>query len=519
MAVLLWLLASALPLAAQTETPTAAEELTDLFAWDSAGVEEQLAADPTLVPPGMGAIFVPTMTDPTREPEFIVFRDRHRVASGSTGRRLVVEPGDYLVHVGSGALSQMVSVEVAVPPDRTVVVPVEWAGLVLEVVDENNIPHRGSYELIRATDRELYGIGFGADTLQGERLRTWLLPPGLYRIVRPGSNYRARVDFSTVHLLAAGLAHYKLVLDPETGELRGAGVVSAEEFASPVGLTDWSKQILLGFNAGFAQSNNLAGQDDELILTGELFVDTMVGFDDGANAFIAILEIEEGAEGEPVPFQVAQDRIRLDLLYSYFFHERFGPYVRFGALAAVFPSEVTAEEDMTIRRLLADGTTQDELVAADDPYRTGGPLPSVALREGIGANLRLLGTTWITTHLRLGVGFRQSFFNQFFTEDDDPLTTELELDEVEDFTKAGLEAVLTSDLRLTRFLTYNTDLEVFADFEAFDHPDLDWRNRLSFRLASFVALDYSLDLLLEQEVTDELQLSQDVLLRFSWEVL
>ncbi|MBN1947683.1 MAG: hypothetical protein JW797_18605 [Bradymonadales bacterium] len=504
---------------AQAEADTEAGPLVDLFSWDAPPVEEQLAADSTSVPEGMGALFVPTLSEPASEPKVLVFRGNARVASGPTGQRLVIPPGDYVVRVGSGALSQMAAIEVAVPPDETVVVPVEWAGLVLEVVDEDNIPHRGSYELIRAADRELYGLGFGADTLQGEQMRTWLLPPGLYRIVRPGSSYRARTDFATVYLLPGGLVHYKLVLNPETGELRGAGVVAADEFASPVGLTAWTHQILLGLNAGFSQTHNLVGQDDQLIVTGELFADSLVGFDDGTNFFVAILEVEEGVEGEPVPSQVSQDRIRLELLYSHFLHDLFGPYVRFQALGAVFPIESSAENDLTLRRRLLDGAMVDEVVAADEFYRTGGPLPSVALREGIGANLRLLNTTWATTHLRVGVGFRQSFFNDFFTVEDDPDTVELELTEVGDFTRAGLEGMLSGDLRLTGFLTYTTELEVFTDFEAFDAPDLYWSNTLSLRLASFVALDYTLDLLLEREITDDLQLSQDVLLRFSWELL
>ena len=90
---------------------------------------------------------------------------------------------------------------------------------------------------------------------------------------------------------------------------------------------------------------------------------------------------------------------------------------------------------------------------------------------------------------------------------------------LESFNEEGLESTLVGTLRLTRFLHYTTELEFFADFSGFDEPTLDWQNTLSFRLASFASLDYSLDLLSQPTVTNDLQLLQNLLLRLSWNVL
>ncbi len=140
----------------------------------------------------------------------------------------------------------MVSVAVDVQAGATTVVPVRWSGLRIEVVDESNLPHRGAYELIRVTDRQPFTVGFGADTLQGEQLRTLLMPPGLYRIVQPGANYRARTDFATVLAPEGGLVHYKLVINPDDGRLRGAGVVLPAELGAVSELSPWSRRYMLG---------------------------------------------------------------------------------------------------------------------------------------------------------------------------------------------------------------------------------------------------------------------------------
>ncbi len=106
------------------------------------------------------------------------------------------------------------SVPVDVQAGATTVVSVLWGGLRIEVVDESNLPHRGVYELVRVADRQPYTVGFGADTLQGERLLTLLMAPGLYRIVQSGSTYRARTDFEAVLVPEGGLVHYRLVINP-----------------------------------------------------------------------------------------------------------------------------------------------------------------------------------------------------------------------------------------------------------------------------------------------------------------
>ncbi len=68
-----------------------------------------------------------------------------------------------------------------------------------------------------------------------------------------------------------------------------------------------------------------------------------------------------------------------------------------------------------------------------------------------------------------------------------------------------------------RRLLLNTNLDLFADFEEFDSkPTLDWRNTFSFRLTGALSLDYRVDILEQPHVTDDTQVSQNLLFRYSW---
>jgi hypothetical protein len=315
-----------------------------------------------------------------------------------------------------------------------------------------------------------------------------------------------------------GLVLYKLVIERDTGDFRGAGVIMPSETARPTGPSLWTAQLVLGLSAGLTHVRGVAGAEDELVITGDGTIDTLVAFDDGDNAFITILEIEQGIEGEPRPFLKSSDRVRLDILYTRYLTPRIGPYVSFRGIAEVFPSFDIVEDDTVIRRIRLDGTLEDELLVADDTFSTGVWLPSLRLREGAGANFRVVSTRAANFSLRLGLGFRQGLFNELFIEDDAPDTEPIEYRQVDNFNLAGIEAVLTGDLRIGSLITYTTNFDAFTDFREMGDPAFDWRNALSLRLASWVSIDYAVNLVLEPLVTRDLQVTQDVLLRFSWEI-
>jgi hypothetical protein len=117
---------------------------SQLYRWIAPTAEEQLAADTTAVPPGSGAVFVPAMTNGADEPETLVYQGEKRVASGQNGKRIVLAPGSYILRMGSSPLNQMMSVPVEVAAGNTKLVPVTWGGIIIEVVDKNNVPHRGT---------------------------------------------------------------------------------------------------------------------------------------------------------------------------------------------------------------------------------------------------------------------------------------------------------------------------------------------------------------------------------------
>ena len=196
----------------------------------------------------------------------------------------------------------------------------------MEVVDKDNVPHRGSYELIQVSDRQPYTVGFGADTLVGERIRTLLVGPGLYRIVRPGSNYRARTDFSTV-LVPEGSARV-LQAGPRPGRRARC---SAPAWYRPrsSGLSPPRRVGIGATRLGSAcrsrrQRTSLARRTRRRSVSTSTF-DFYISYDKNKNYFSSIFELEEGLRQVSIrrtlsalPLQKTNDRLRFDLLYTRF---------------------------------------------------------------------------------------------------------------------------------------------------------------------------------------------------------
>lgn len=499
----------------------------DPFPWTQPSPEEQLRADNQEIPLGKGAIFVPSMTDPLNEPALMLIGEKSsEIGEVPTGRRIMVDPGHYVLIATSGTPDQGVSQAITVTDGQTSVVDVTWGALRIEVVDNRRIPHRQGYEIIRADTRQPYGTGFGADTFQGEKLRTWLLPPGVYRIVRIGSNYRALRDFASVYVPPGGFVRYRLVLDRDTGEFQGSGVLLPGEFGSPKGPNSkWFQSLVLGAVGSWVQQRNSVGGVNQSTATGSLFLDGQLAYNNEKHSASALLQIEEGASqirpqgSDPLPLVKSQDSVRLDLLYTYFLRPRIGPYLRGAAESQAFRTRVLVTDDTLIERQFSSGAVEQTLVPANETYFVASAWSPTIVRQGAGLNMRVLNRRWLSLNWRLGAGLRQNRFGGAWLPADDPSTDALELVQVESFNQQGLESTIVANARISSFLVYATDLELFTDFQTFDQPTIEWRNTVTLRLSRNLSINYLLNLERINVVTSVNQFEQSVLLRAAWAVL
>ena len=350
--------------------------------WDQPPSRLQEAGEPTLVPVGKGAIFVPSMTDPASEPAFSVLRDGEIIDTLATGTRAVLDPGIYEIRLGSGTLDDRFSRRVLVKEGRTTIVPATWSGLIVEVVDERSIPFRGSYEIIALPKRRNLGLGLGADIELGEEVRTWLLEPGTYMLIKTGESFQARRDFYTFRLQKGELLRLAVVMDREDGSLLGAGQTSLAEKRTEV--SDWKLHLVIGGDAEANQRSHYQGLPDGYGFTLGGYFDFVAQYQPEFHLVYMRLKLEEKQIKLPgQPFQKDLDELKIDALYTYKVLPWLGPYVRVGTQTSVFPSyvDIGATRDV----YLVDGSAQGRYLGAHNKmYQVAEPFAPIELKGGFG---------------------------------------------------------------------------------------------------------------------------------------
>ncbi len=490
--------------------------------WELPLPKVQMEMDSTLIPVGKGAVFVPAMTDPAGEPPYVVIADDQAVARTPTGQKTILPPGAYRILVGSGVESQMIAHDVQVYEGHCTLIEPDWAGMVIRVVDKHGMQFRGTYELFALPDGEDFGLGLGADETRGETLRTWLLPPGRYMIVRSGETPRARQDFLTVRLLPGELVYFTLVQNEEDGGFMGGGVVDRGEGKTE--FENWRLGLIVGGDLLWNRNDQVVGRDFGNSITVNAFLDWSMRYLDPNHLMYVRLQIDEGQTAQPhQDLQKTIDEVDLDAIYTYRLLSWLGPYVRFGLDTNVFPGRKIFGEDRQ-DVVIEDSHGNPGPVRNVEDLQLQDPFDPLELKEGVGASFDLSPFQILDLHLRVGFGARQYLVQSLLKErgsKDGDLDDTAYYVQVESSELLGLEATLIVSARLTRWLMIDTELDSLIPFVSSEtnDPVLNWKNTISLRLVSFASLAYVVRLDYDKQLSEHLQAEQRILLRFTFDIL
>lgn len=504
--------------------------------WPAGAVREQLDRDPRLVPFGKGAIFVPAMTSGLDEPPVTVWRGDEKVDEAKAGERIIVAPGAYRVRLGSGALDQRFDMELVVRELHTTVVPAFWSGLSVHVVDDRANSVRNAYELIRVDGREYMGVGYGADEQAGESVSTWILRPGLFKIVKVGENYRARTNFATVRLQPGHLTHFQLVVDRETGDFKGAGEVDSDDLFNLGG--GLGSNLVVGGDLSFNSTrNSLGGVPDGESFSFSAFTDGAISYVKDAHFLTMRLQLEEEGKFnfDGKPLDKARDRASVDLLYVYNWLQWLGPYVRAGAETNLLPGSEELDDDALGNKplfiVLDEKRNLLERIRDQNRFDFISPAGIVHLKQGAGFNVRFVKMVEIEASARVGVGARETVaqtdgehvrLNEGTirnSSDPDNGRQFVEYVKVDTSGTVGVEGTLLATARITRYLLLNIEVDSLMPFERPADTILDLEARLAAKLTRFVSIDYAFRYVRNPAISPEAELEHGVRVRFAFEVL
>ena len=473
------------------------DDIYENSGWSAPNLETQLSQDETFIGMGQGAIFVPRFTESRLEPEYKAIKmdslskeDENREWLGKPGLRLVVPFGTYMLVMGSGNADQKIRYEVKVEEGKTTLVPPNWGGLVINTINEDGEFVSENYEIFAVYSGESYGRGFGLTQERLNDIKTWILPPQIYRISRSGENASSILNYITVQANPGELSYVELVFEENTGRLVAGGVHKMRINAARNSY--WTYGLRLG---GSASYTTLLTADKQKSNTWNALADLRLRALYNRTKLFWLTEFYTREnmqwlreDKKKSQWSVAQDLMQFQSSVVYRFFDWIGPYIRANAKTHVFPEYYwIGDTDSTIYRVNSRGDTIGEFNG--ERIRTGSSFDPLRIGEGTGLNLLPIVSNAVNISAQTGFAARQTIRNDILISNNRSKTVFVPAtDNIYDY---GWENSINIRLSFLRFFTLDLLGEVFfprAKIKNFIIEELS--ADLRFALTRYLELSY-----------------------------
>jgi hypothetical protein len=502
----------------ESRTPPAPVFDSATTTWLAPGIDEQMSRDQTLLTVSKGAVFIPTYTESRREPEVGIYSPSGKLVSkGHTGSRILLDSGAYEVRVGSGSQRQQMRFDVHIAEGHTEWVRPTWGGLLVETLTSEGEYFEGQYELIRLDRDAWFGRGRGYDEERLQDIKTWLLPPGIYRLGKVGDPANALRSYITVVVKAGELQTVELIYSSRTlsGEIIAGGHKSLTT-RTKVG-RNWKYGLRAGGNLAFVRNVDASDTRKE---SGQFASDIRLRarFDHPIYFGISELALRDNfLKNRGEALSVVTDEVQARTTWVRRLNAWVGPYVRGQVSTHLFPHHAAADTVQVVA--VREDTSQANGVLIDTlrtdvtgSFRYEPSFFPMRLSEGLGVNLDLVNGAFLELTTQVGLAAHQKFSRKEYVA-----RTSTEYYRSKSEATIGLESLVNARLRLFNFMTLDGRVELFAPDAQLDELQLsELELDLRISLSRFVELGYLFQMNeLTQAAANRYPRSHNLSLRFN----
>ena len=384
--------------------------------WDAPSLFQQINEDATIVPIGKGAVFIPRLSDAALEPAAQIYNKAgNLVVSGPSGKKYPLLQGEYSVIVGNGSIKQRIAKKVFIEEGKVVPLIPDWCGLSIDVIDSNNVPFRGQYELARIDEFDAFGRSYGRDVTLGERVKTWILKPGLYKIFSAGDGYNTVNNFITVRLVPGEFSSVIIVENMKGLALKivGGGEINTKALSAKR-KKNWKYNLNVGGTILFnSNSDRVVRKNTQKSADLALLSLCDITFKKGSIDWETSVFLKEGVDLmdlSKAEFNYSADQFVLTSLYVWrVLLPWLGPYCRTEFQTHIFPQATQFNQDAPnhVFITLAQDTTLKDIDFTHTSKQIKPSLSPITGEAGVGANIDAVTTGFFDAKLRLGVGYSQ----------------------------------------------------------------------------------------------------------------
>jgi hypothetical protein len=408
--------------------------------------------------------------------------------------------------------------------------------LTIHVINTNNTYEVIGFDVFDVATEQVVVSGRSVDAGAGEAAPVFDLPPGLYKIVRSGEPFTARVDFATVRV--DGPTDYVIVVDATTGGFRGSGVVTGE---LPEGREIAGIRIALnvGGSLAFNQQAGVVGNTNGINSLVGLFGNFSLVFDRDSH-FLRVdsrLQLTVRDPETAGPFSTT-DFLQASALYALKINNPyFGPYARVGFQTKIFPGYLYLEADaptgeVNVTRL--DGSVEtfqfgNESNADNLRIKLADAFAPLTIQEELGGNLKAvdldLRLLELSVATRLGFGVRHGIANGLLVVDGDERGTPVNLVEVDNYLTLGPVAGANATVTFARWLFGSGEIGMMVPVKDTDRAGDSFAKRLLIDVSAagglkfpalgffYGSIDYTMRLQRDGYFTSRTQFAHSIMAR------
>jgi hypothetical protein len=285
----------------------------------------------------------------------------------------------------------------------------------------------------------------------------------------------------------------------------------------------WQVGPALSFS--FNDNRSVVGQPDGWALNLDAHLPASIGYRTGGHELRGAFEAQIAySRSTALPeFVKSKDIFAFDADYLYHVLEWIGPYVHFGLDTVMFPSYDTRGSTVFWAVSRYDGTSERW---TGTRLRLTDPFEPITFQESAGAFVHPYTTDPFTIETRAGFGGLHTLADGQLVVDDDGATSDIEVRELHDFDQAAVELGVAL---FGQFAENKVTWRVGADvaFPVVNRPEdpshtlaeltnVDLNATLSFKLLSWLSLDYTFRALRRPQLVDAFQIQNNLLLTLSY---
>ncbi len=325
--------------------------------------------------------------------------------------------------------------------------------------------------------------------------------------------------------LAAGLALAAPAAAQQTTEQAADELVSdsrPEEQVTDQGLK-WKLAPSLSFS--FSDNRSVVGQPDGWSMTIDAHLPADIGYRTGPHEIRGTFDAQTAFSRSAALSELTKSKDYFGVTGDYLFHalEWLGPYVHFGLDTMMFQGYDTRASETTWTVTYLDGSTRGFI---GRHFQLTDPFQPLTIQESAGVFAEAYKSDPFTMEARIGFGGLHTLAEGQLMLADNAATPEVEVKELYSFDQAAVEfGVAMTGTFVENKVTYAVGADVaipvvnHPEAPGFTLPELtnvDLNATLSFKLLSWLSLDYTFKAIRRPQLVDAFQIQNNILLTLSY---